>query len=200
MTSRTKATNFAKHAKVCGWGGTIEFDDDTEYAKVTAKRGSEVIEVEWINNQLVGPPSHTLAGVKANLHCAATAKRVMEGQPDMDLHMKRAKRAARKAKASEKTSSTEEASEEKVEQHVLPFDVWESPDHVILRALRGSTIIWRNRISGLPEMDVIPVERNRDLQNTFFLSESKDGKPFVSFMNNEGVFRAVHLESILQVK
>lgn len=200
MTSIAKARKFISVAKANEWTGAWETDPETDYAKVTCKRKSEVIEISWINNQLVGPPKYTFAGIDSNLHCAATARRTLEGQPDLEQHMKRHKRKARAAKVAQKNSSEGVDPLDESQWAELPFDIELSPDPVILKACRGSTIVWLNKLSGSLEMAYIPVDKNRDLINKFFVAESSSGRGYLSFVDGNGTFRAVALDAIKQVR
>lgn len=195
MSSIQKAGDFIKLLKAHGWKGKFDKDDATDYAKIWAKREAEQLEISWINNQLTGPPKYWLADTETNLHSAAVARRIVAGQPDMRAYLKRRKRKAR-------LQRTENNSSQPVQEPLrqeLPFSN-ESSDQEILRAIRGSTIIWKNRLTGLPESAFVPRDSNRDLENVFYVAESSEGKPFVSFISQEGTFRAVALDSILQVR
>lgn len=195
MSSIQKAGDFIKLLKLHGWKGKFDKDSITDYAKIWAKREAEQLEISWINNQLTGPPKYWLADTEMNLHSAAVARRIVTGQPDMQAYLKRRRRKAKVQRAEgDSDSPTQETF-----RHELPFTP-ESSDKEILRAIRGSTIIWKNRISGLPESAFVPKDSNRDLNNVFYVAESSEGRPFVSFISQEGTFRAVALDSILQVR
>jgi hypothetical protein len=197
LSAIQKAGAFVQILKENGWKGKIDADEKNDYAKIFAHRDQEKLEIEWYGNQLVGPPKYEFAGTVAKLHSAAVARKHVRGRPDVQLYIKRKRRHARAAK---NNSSNGAPVEIDVTQHELPFDIETSTDKEILRVLRGSTIVWKNRFTGLPESEYISRERNRDLTNVFYIAESSKGRPYVSFMTDQGVFRAVGLDVILQVR
>lgn len=207
MTAIYKATQFAQLAKEHGWKGSFVHDHDQDYAKVEVERKGEQIRIEWINNQLLEAPHYTLNGIKARLHCASVARRTLAGKPDMDLFLKRQRRANRAAtRAGGTTAGTANNSSgdgEAVDDLTpnLPFDInSENADAEILKACRGSTLVWRNRFTGVAEMAFIPKEQNMDLKNSYYIGESSTGRPFLSFRTADGIFRAVGFDQMLQVR
>lgn len=207
MSSLGKAMKFIELMKKNGWKGSLKRDDPNDYACLIAHRGDERLEISWTANQLTFPPKYEFAGTRANLHSAAVARRHIEANgPDIKLYMKRRRRKVRVARKPVATSMPRQNSKgddvavPAFEQHTLPFDIHESSDKEILRVIRGSQLIWINRLTGQPESAHVPVNLNRDLQNTFFLADNAKGRTFVSFMSSEGVFRAVYLDAILQVR
>lgn len=200
-----KAQDFIELLKENDWKGDFKFDEDTDYAWVRATRKAEVLEIAWSNNQLNYPPRYTLAGVESNLHHAGIARRVVTGNPDLHAFAKRVKRRARAAQRQQASPGTPQQNSSSAlpqvdtTQHELPFDVNTSSDKEILMAIRGSTLTWRNRMTGEPELCFVPRESNRDLNNVFYIAESSSGSVFVSFMDAQGTFRAVALDAILQV-
>lgn len=202
MTSIDKAKSLASFAKEKGWTGEFEFDYDQDYAKLNLHRGkNEDIIIEWVNNQLNGPPTHIISGIDFRLHCAATARRVIENKPDIDKYTKRVRELKRAARRTANDSSESEVvfADDLVPD--LPFDInAEGVDSEVLRMCRGATLIWRNRLTGLAERAYIPRESNRDLKNTYFIGESSTGRPYLSFKSESGVFRAVAFDQMLQVR
>lgn len=194
----------AKIAKEHGWTGSIEVCHDSDMATLEATRDGEWIQVVWVANQLNGPPKYTFNGQPSNLHSAAVAKRVLTGKPDVEAYMKRRRRKDAAPTVPQITSSEQEEPSEagpiEITQHQLPFEINVTPDNKILKEIRGSTLIWYNSISGTAESCRVPVDKNRDLENVFFIAESSKGRAYVSFMDPNGVFRAVGLDAILQVR
>ena len=212
MSSSAKANGFIAEAKRYGWKTAWRAAKDFSWVEVTATRTGEKIVIEWNNNQLTGPPQHFVHGVQANLHSAAVAKRTLAAvTPDLDLYHRRSKSATRKAavQPTPKQNSSNGSAAPEPSVHELPFDIHEDPDHVILNAVRGNTIVYRNTISGLTESALIPYRIadgkngvkvfNYDLQNVFYLAESSAGRAYLSFMDANGRFRAVALDTLVGV-
>jgi hypothetical protein len=196
-----KAADFIALLKENGWKGKLDLDEKNDWAKIFAHRDQERLEIGWCVNQLIGPPKYEFAGTIANLHSAAVARQhVRASKPDMSIYLKRKRRKVRAVQRANQNNSSSAPEEFDTTQHELPFDIHESTDKEILRAIRGSTIIWKNTLTGMPESEYVPREMNRDLNNTFYVAESSEGRAYVSFMTSGGVFRAVALEQILQVR
>lgn len=203
MSSAGKANNFMKHAQSYDWKTTWEADEDYEWVEVTAVRGSEKIIITWMNNQLNCPPVYVLSGMKTTLHSAAVAKRTVEAaRPDYESHHKRVKLSKARQGTPKDSSNTPESSD-----YTLPFSI-EDDDSTILKAIRGNTIVWRNSMTGEYESELVPHRIsdgkgvrvfNWDTKHVFYLAESPSGREYLSFMNLNGVFRAVALESLVGV-
>lgn len=195
MSSEQKARAMIAIAKEHGWTGSWETDPETEYAGVVFKRNSERLEISWINNQLTGPPKYEFAGTTANLHSAAVAKRHLTGQPDMDLAVRRMRK--------QKAVTEEDAEVIDATKHDLPFDLIESTNKEILLACRGAVLIYKNPISGRAERVYIDGRKNRNFNKNYpvyFISRSSAGRRALNFIEGGGMFRAVGLDTILQVQ
>ena len=203
MSAISKANDFLDHCKAHGWTGKYVFDHDDDFAKVEVSRGGEELMIQWTHNQLMEAPHYSMGGIKSRLHDAATAKRTVAGKPDMDLYLKRQRRANRAAQAAPSAPENESdvaVMADDIEPN-LPFDINDpDADAEVLRTCRGSTLVWRNRFTGVAEMEFVPIEQNRDLKNVYFIGESLNGRPYLSFMNTQGVFRAVAFDQMLQVR
>ena len=192
MSASSKAEAFILAAKGEGWDGTMEHrNGDEVHVKVT--RNDEVITIWWRGNSLIETPFHHFAGQVRSLHNKATATRQLALRPNPKRIVRR-----RSVALGEPTRDPEDQQVD-IEslRYPLPFDIWEDPDNVILKALRGSTIVYVNSVSQHAEEIHIPRAMNMNLKH-FNLAESSDGKPFVNFVCPTG-FRSVHLESILRV-
>lgn len=208
MSSVGKANAFLKIAQENGWAATWEASEDREYVEVTATRGPEKVVVAWMSNQLNGPGTHTYHGISVGLSSALNAKRALQAvKPDLEAFERRRKIAANKVKGTNPThegsSSTEEAPN-MGDEYTLPFDISQDSDGVILRAIRGNTLVWRNSITNSLESEFVPYKAgdrvfNWDLNNVFYLAQANTGRDYVSFMNINGVFRAVALEALVGV-
>lgn len=204
MTSKTKALNFATLAKEHGWTGSFETDEENDYAKIIAKRKDEELEIEWVNNQLAAPPKYRFAGTEANLHSAAVAKRTVMGAPDMRVAQMRRRRAQRTARTAQQQNSSNGAEVQlEVKQFELPFDVIESPNREVLLACRGNRVVYLNRITHMAEMVFIPKEKNRNwnkLHPVYYMTTASSGRRIINFIEDSGMFRAIALDTILQVR
>ena len=197
MSSEGKARKFAGQAEANGWIVTVTDAGDDRF-DVRCVRGDEIIEIFWVANSLTETPKYTLAGRTTSLHNAAGATRQLSMKPDLNKVYKKSRRVT-PTKVQVEAGETTDGGAIPVVRHELPFDIWESSDREILRACRGSRIVWLNKTIGTAEVAHIPKQSNLDLKNTFFIAESSAGKPYLSFMDELGRFRAVHLENILQV-
>lgn len=204
MTSVGKANKFMKLAQSYDWKTTWKADEGYEWVEVTATRGSEKIVIDWMNNQLNGPPVYVLSGMKTTLHSAAVANRTVQAaRPDYESHHKRVKLSQARQGAPKDSSSHAPGSD-----YTLPFNMEEDPDSVILKAIRGNTIVWRNSMTGEYESELVPHKIsdgkgvrvfNWDTERVFYLAQSNRGRDYLSYMNLNGVFRAVALDSLVGV-
>lgn len=199
MTAIAKAERFIILLKEHGWKGGYKFDYDNDYAEISVTRDAEVLFISWVDNQWICPGKYTFAGVDSRVNRAKDAWRIITGKPDMDLFKRRQRAAARRAKANGQAVVASEQVLE-LEQPNLPFDIETDDDNTILKACRNGTIVWRNKLTGLVETAWAPREFNRDLQNTFYIGESSTGRPYLSFKDSEGIFRAVAFDQMLQVR
>lgn len=202
MSAVSKAEAFLDICKFYGWKGSYILDHDDDFAKVEVSRGGETLMIQWMENQLMEAPHYSLGGIKSRLHDAATARRTLAGKPDMDLYLKRQRRANRVA--AQVASTTENKSDvvlvDEIEPN-LPFDInEEGVDADVLRLCRGSTLVWKSRFTGAAQMEFIPVDQNRNLQDVYYIGESSQGRPYLSFMTTQGIFRAVAFDQMLQVR
>lgn len=204
MSSEGKASAFATLAKAHGWTGKFELSEDGDYARIIAQRRDEKLEITWVNNQLNGPPKYWFAGTEANLHSAAVAKRHITGDPDMRVAQMRRRRAARAQRAAQQNSDNgQEAEVLPITQYELPFDIVESPNKEVLLACRGNRVVYMNRITNVAEMVFIPKEKNRNwnkLHPVYYMSTSSNGRRIINFIEDSGMFRAIALDTILQVR
>ena len=158
--------------------------------------------------QLNGPGTHTFHGISVGLSSALNAKRALQAaRPELEAFERRRKIATNKARVnnpSSEGSSTAESPLNMDDEHTLPFDIAQDSDGVILRAIRGNTLVWRNSMTNSLETEFVPHKTgdrvfNWDLKNVFYLAQSDSGRDYVSFMNINGVFRAVALEALVGV-
>lgn len=197
-----KANKFIEKCEELGWSARwrIVAEDSIQ---VTSKRLNEKIEIEWTDGKLAVSPIYWIADFRRILgNASACIKTMSLSKPDMDPYY-------RWQRAQKKNSPAQPEGETPVEidtsEYTLPFDIVESEDSEILKAIRGNTIIYRNSISGAIESEFVPYRTsddkifNWDLNNVFFLAESSEGRAFVSFMNSNGVFRCVHLDRLIGV-
>lgn len=209
MSSVGKANGFMRVAQANGWKTEWKANDDYLNVTVTATRGSEKIVICWESNQLNGPPQYSYNGVVVGLHSAAVAKRTVQAaKPDIEAFRRRSRIANAKLRAQTPTgvtsSTAEDAPTPSESYYSLPFDIHEDTDRTILKAIRGNTIVWRNNLTGQHESEFVPYKAgdrifNWDLQNVFYLAQSESGRDYVSFMNINGMFRAVALETLVGV-
>lgn len=190
--SRQKAGKFNAEALLAGWKAEdIKHEEDINRYTATVTRGEEKLVLWWDNNQMLECPIYTLGAYEMRPRNMAAARRMLTAKPDLSKAYQKARKIAKGTDA--------EGQAIPIVRHELPFDIHEDSDSTILKALRGSRIVYLNGLTQAAQVTHIPKLKNLDLQNVFFLSESVDGKAFVSFMDELGMFRAVHLENILQV-
>lgn len=227
MTSEAKAQQFAAVATANGWDAKITNGDGSDHWICDCRRGDEHINIFWIDNTLTETPKYTLAGITTSLHNKATATRQLSQKPDLQKAYRRTKRSAggnalRAAKVGSEliggadvsaVSGGEDSEGLGVTalKHELPFDLLESTDKEILRAIRGNRIVFLNSMTKLPEAVHVPKPMNMDLSKfnisyvghksarpTGQILDPDKGRAMVNFVTPNG-FRSVHLDSILQI-
>jgi len=193
-----KAQDFMDEAERNGWSTSWEIKNGDE-THVRCVRGNEEITIFWRGNSLVEVPLHVYQGQQRGLHNKATATRQLSMKPNAKKFKVISRTRFQKLAKDPKTGEAVIPDGASIEdlKHDLPFDPVEDTDSTILKELRGSTIVFVNRISGSVESVNIPRLLNMDL-NKYYLEESVDGKLYVSFLASTG-FRSVYIDSILQV-
>lgn len=205
MSTIQKANRFIKVAKESGWETKWESGENFGWVNVIATRGAESIEISWQDNTLTGSPIYKFHEMVRKIHSRLDAERTLQRtKPDVEAYQ----RYQRSQRANPAGNGTPVAASTSDLELGLPFDIENDPDSVILKAIRGNTILWRNSITGQMERCWVPWKvstkkgwqlYNVDLENVFFLASSSDGKDYLSFMDANGHFRAVHLEAIKSV-
>lgn len=190
-----KAIQFMAKAAEFGWESSSEVKGDETH--VTAIRGGEKLTIWWKGNALIASPQYSYMGRKVGTHNTAGAYRQLAAKPVIKPHRRR--RAI---------LQDQPETEQPIVRHELPFDILESPKSEILKAIRGNTLTWLNGMTGKVETSMVPYKVsdkggvrlfNTDLKSTFYLKTGRNGRQYVSFMDPNGVYRAVYLDSILQV-
>ncbi|QFG13565.1 hypothetical protein PBI_LAMBO_56 [Gordonia phage Lambo] len=196
MSGMDKAQAFAAEAQANGWTTKIETKNGDE-THVEAERKGERITIWWRGNSLIETPFHHFMGQVKSLHNKATATRQLSMKPN-PKGFRGPKMGARfvDLKLTEEGGLPEEVDLESI-RYPLPFDPKESTDGEILKEIRGSTIIFVNRISGKGES--VHVARSLNMKpDNFYLEESTEGKLYVTFLSATG-FRSVYIDSILRI-
>lgn len=212
MSSQQKADAFQKEAENNGWNVDCSIGAGSDHVVLDCTRDDEHINIFWVENSLTETPKYTIAGVTTSLHNKATATRQLSQKPDLVRAYKRSPRRS----VSEEPSSAPEQPAAALTRHGLPFDLWESTDREILKALRGNTIVYFNNL--LKNAEVVHIDKRLNMNlNHFnlsqagekpwrpdgFLLDPEGGRPIVNFIAMDGYyksFRSVALESILQVR
>lgn len=190
---KAKAEKFQKLGEAEGWTlKEIIEESDINRWTISLVRGDELITCWWDNNSMLESPIYRIGAYENRPRNLAAAVRQLGLKPDLSKAYKKAKKVAKQEPGADGVAIP-------VIRHKLPFDIDKDPDKVILRELRGSRITYLNSYTGAAEVAAIPKAKNMDLQNVFFLDEGSNGRAFVSFMDELGMFRAVHLDAILQV-
>lgn len=194
-----KANKFCEVAKANGWdiiAISVKNGDETH---VEVARNKERITIWWRGNSLVETPFHHYMGQQRSLHNAHDATEQLSKKP-----------SASKVRGASVGRRFTNIALDKNGDAILPEDIdiqdlkdelpftEEDSDATILKALRGHTIIFLNRISGKAESVHIPKSLNMDLEHRFYLEESAKGELYVSFLAATG-FRSVYIDSILRV-
>ena len=213
MSSQQKADAFQKEAENNGWTVECSFGDGPDHVIVDCRRGDEHINIFWIQNTLTETPKYTLAGTTTSLHNKATATRQLSLKPNLERAYKRStpRRAQQGIGAVSDSSESAPADALPIVRHPLPFDLWESTDKEILKALRGNKIVYLNTILGYAQAVMIHKQLNMNLLHfnivqagekparpTGQLLDPEGGRPILNFVTVEG-FKSVAIEQILQV-
>lgn len=195
MSSMDKAKKFAKAAQENGWTVKIDFDEeDPDLVDVYCDRGDEHIYIFWQDNCLIETPKYKFQGYEISLHNTAGATRRLAEKPDPRKVLKRRRRKATDEVADGSLSPEEVAAL----RHPLPFDQYEDPDSVILKALRGKTLVVLNSISQKVENIHVPTSRNRSKSN-IYLTEGHEDRLVFNFLSDT-CYRAVAVDNILQIQ
>lgn len=205
MSNLEKAERFIAIAEEAGWQTKWTRAADWIWIKVVATRGAEWLQIEWQNNQLSYSPMYRFHEMDRKIHSRLDAERVLQAtKPDIAAYQ-------RWQRANRNTAPVAAATQPESElphDYMLPFDIHEDPDSVILKAIRGNTLLWKNEFT--KEVDSVWVPwrvsdgkrlrvYNADTENVFYLAGSSTGRDYVSFMDANGKFRAVHLDAIIGV-
>lgn len=213
--SVNKANRFILKAKENGWETRYKIlSAEDAVIRVTATRGNEKIVIEWAGNQLSYSPEYHLHEMQLKIHSRLDAERkLVQVKPDYEQYH----RWQRKTRNSSKLKDSYDPNDPLGEgfqgdgdvRPDLPFDPETDDDSTILKAIRGNTLVFRNSISGNLERILVPWRMsggkdgvrvfNYDLVNVFYLATSASGRDYVSFMDSNGVFRAVHLDRLIGV-
>lgn len=203
---KSKALKFESKAHEFGWE-TKEFINELDGMRwtITVTRGDESLCCWWDDKSMLEAPIYRLGAYENRPRNLAAAMRVLEAKPDITKAYKRIKSGStRQANPEPRGDALDGEGPEMgvvagTVRYELPFSIETDPDSVILKELRGARLVYLNEISGAAEITSIPRDKNYDLEDTFYLTESSAGRAYVSFMDGLGMFRAVHLDSILQV-
>lgn len=195
MTSQAKADKFAKVARENGWTVKVEPEpDDPDIVDVFCERGEERIHIYWQDNSLIESPTYKFQGYEISLHNAAGATRRLAEKPDP----RKVFRKRRSPKGDDDMAGALSPGEIAAMRHPLPFDQYEDPDSVILKALRGKTLVVVNTISSKVETIHVPTNRNRNRQN-IYLTEGRNDRLIFNFLSDIN-YRAVAVDNILQIQ
>lgn len=194
MSSQSKADKFAAVARDNGWTVVVQPEpDDPDIVDVFCERGEEKIHIYWQDNSLIESPTYRFQGYEISLHNAAGATRRLAEKPDPRKVLKR-----RRRKEADEVAGALSQEEIDAMRHPLPFDQYEDPDSVILKALRGKTLVVLNSISQKVEAIHVPTARNRNKQN-IYLSEGHEDRLVFNFLSDT-CYRAVAVDNILQIQ
>lgn len=195
MSSQSKADKFAAKAREHGWTVAVQPEpDDPDIVDVFCERGEEKIHIYWQDNSLIEAPTYKFQGYEVSLHNAAGATRRLAEKPDP----RKVLRKRRSLKGDDDMAGALSQEEIDAMRHPLPFDQYEDPDSVILKALRGKTLVVINTISSKVEAIHVPTARNRSRDN-IYLTEGKDDRLIFNFLSDT-CYRAVAVDNILQIQ
>lgn len=195
MSSQSKADKFASVATANGWTVVVQAEpDDPDIVDVFCERGDEKIHIYWQDNSLIEAPTYKFQGYEVSLHNAAGATRRLAEKPDP----RKVLRKRRSARGEDEMAGALSPEEIEAMRHPLPFDQYEDPDSIILKALRGKTLTVINTISNKIENIHVPTARNRNKQN-IHLTEGHEDRLIFNFLSDTS-YRAVAVDNILQIQ
>ena len=190
LTEKVKA--YVAHAKASGWKAKVEHGDDGLITCV-AKRDNETITVSWMGNRFVDDARYQAGAYSISLRNIAAAQRKMTETPD-DAAKSRTRSVVRRKRVGKLEAAN--AAEELPVHKRLPFDPETSPDEEVFEALYGRRIVWRNSVTGNFDRATIQADRK---QKHLKISMPHGTYRVLEFCAQEGMFRAVQLDRILQV-
>lgn len=191
-----KADAFMDEACAAGWDVEWEWvDNDVNAVQVVAKREyiagalrtHEELHFAWYRNRMEN--AFYVAGhendVAKKISSVAGARPYLTGTPPQP-----------KPKNVKTSQVDREVPVKRIPKEMLPFDIENAYDDEILDACRGKTLVWRNDTSENYESATVIGKNPRHYR----IETGTAGRAILSFVSVEGGFRAVALETLVQVK
>lgn len=181
LSGNERADTFMDDATEAGWD--VEFAEEEGAVLVTARRGTEVIEIAWEDKKILHVPQYGIdGGTFKNLRNESDARKTLEQPPPQPASKQASTRQVKRAEPVKR--------ELKVK---LPFDIEDAYDDEILKAVQGRRLIWWNTISeSYEDTRVTGVRHNK-------IETGTGGRAILTFISPEG-FRSVALEELVQVR
>lgn len=165
---------------------------------VELNRGPENLMIRWdLTGSLMHPLTYRVAGVReTKLRNVSAALKQMADKPNLTP-------ARRRSSAAVEVDETPYLP--------LPFDT-DADDATIIKALRGKTIVWRNRLLNTLESGQVPdrfqVKVKRDgveklvwrTSQNIYMTTSSAGRRIITFPAVGEQFRSVGLDQIVQIR
>lgn len=184
-------------AKEHGWTANVSPAGDS--ITLAAVRGAESMLITWVNGGLQHPLTYSLAGVRdVKLRNVAAALKQMAEQPNYSTS--RARRP------------TVDTDGEEIPREALPFEM-DDDDAVIIRAVRGKVIIWKNSMVDQYERGQVPPPMRLEVPDgkggkkrilrtsrNIYLTTSAAGRRILTFPAVNEQFRSVGLDAIVAIR
>jgi hypothetical protein len=186
--SREKAEILKEFAEEHGWKVKVS-DDKPNGIKLVSKRGNETITCWFSEGRYVTDPMGYIevegSSWQGKLRAAHACRRQMSGEGRDRPHPNPGSgRSAPRSKREEPTPETE--SPEDAHKRV-PFAL-DDDDVVIIDAIKGKSIHWRNKMSGLVEEAIIPADLTfKKRPKVVINTHPKTGRRILSFFPVEGM-------------
>lgn len=164
--------------------------DEAETDHLVITRSGERLEIRWRDRRVVEAPTYTLLGYEKGLSSTSNLVRVMERTGPSQSELRKAYRKKPVVEDGEFDPGNFERN--------LPFDPEDADEDHVKKATMGSGLVWMNEVSGQAEQEYVPKVRNQGSEH-FYVSRSRGGEPYLSFLNGDGKFRAVSLVRLLRI-
>lgn len=188
--SSAKARTFIESVRASGWEASASLPGntgETDHVTVTAKRGPEVIFIEWVGGVYQPTATYTIADRTIKLRNASACKQYAARSPEVaqgELEKVSANRMFRRRETP--------ASEVEGRKRPLPFAL-DAAEPEIVQALVGKAVRWHNRYRETTETAMV----HQDPRKIHFTEW--EGERIVNFLCPITGYRSFRLSALLAV-
>ena len=187
-----KAKAFCEKVEANGWTADRSWGEGgSDHIVVTARRGAEVIFIEWIAGVFQATAMYAQGDRNIKMRNASQALQYGARTPEQATAETAKVSANRFFRKREQPTEAVEA-----QKQALPFDPATALEDEVLAQLAGRRVTWMNRVSQSPESAVFPVEYRKEFTHI----TEYEGERIVNFVDHGGTgFRSFRLSGLLSV-